>query len=82
MISVNMHEAKSRLSQLVLAAMGGEEVILCSKGEPRVRLTPYEAPPPIRRDLIPPDPALRVTLAAGYDPAEQATEDEWPEDCR
>jgi antitoxin (DNA-binding transcriptional repressor) of toxin-antitoxin stability system len=32
MISVNMHEAKSRLSQLVLAAIGGEEVILCSKG--------------------------------------------------
>jgi len=79
MISVNMHEAKSRLSQLVLAAIGGEEVILCSKGEPRVRLVPMEAGP-IRR-LIP-DPALRVTLAPDYDPAEQATEDEWPEDCR
>jgi prevent-host-death family protein len=79
MITVNMHEAKSRLSQLVAAAMGGEEVILCSKGEPRVRLVAMEAAP-IRR-LIP-DPSLRVTLAPGYDPAEPATEGEWPEDCR
>jgi len=79
MITVNMHEAKSRLSQLVLAALNGEEVILCSKGEPRVRLTPYVAAP-VRR-LIP-DPALRVTLAPGYDPVEPAADDEWPEDCR
>ena len=76
-----MHEAKSRLSQLVQAAIGGEEVILYSKGEPRVRLVPVPAAP-LRRDLIPPDPALRVTLAPGYDPAEPLSEDEWPEECR
>ncbi|MFZ4766189.1 MAG: type II toxin-antitoxin system Phd/YefM family antitoxin [Roseimicrobium sp.] len=81
MITVNMHEAKSRLSQLVLAALNGEEVILCSKGEPRVRLVPMEVPP-IRRDLIPPDPALRATLAHGYDPAEPLSEDEWPSELR
>ena len=81
MITVNMHEAKSRLSQLVLAALNGEEVILCSNGEPRVRLVPMEVKP-IRRDLIPPDPALRVTLALGYDPAEPLSEDEWPPDLR
>jgi len=78
-ITVNMHEAKSRLSQLVAAAINGEEVILYSKGEPRVRLVPTEAKP-IRR--LTPDPALRATLALGYDPTEPATEDEWPEDCR
>ncbi len=79
MITVNMHEAKTRLSQLVKAAENGEEVILCSKGQPRVRLVAIEAAP-IRR--LTPDPALRVTLAPGYDPTEQATEEEWPEDCR
>jgi prevent-host-death family protein len=81
MITVNMHEAKSRLSQLVAAAERGGEVILCSKGQPRVCLVPTEAKP-IRRDLILPDPALRVTLAPGYDPAEPLAEDEWPEECR
>lgn len=81
MITVNMHEAKSRLSQLVLAALGGEDVILCSKGEPRVRLVPMPSVR-LRRDLIPPDPALRVTLAPGYDPAEPLNESEWPEDCQ
>jgi prevent-host-death family protein len=79
MIIVNMHEAKSRLSQLVLAAISGEEVILCSNGEPRVRLVSMGAAP-IRR--LTSDPELRVMLAAGYDPVEPATEDEWPEDCR
>ncbi len=79
MISVNMHEAKSRLSQLVLAAVGGEEVILCSNGEPRVRLVPVPTAP-LRRDLIPPDPALSVTPA--YDLAEPLSEDEWPEEYR
>jgi len=62
MISVNMHEAKSRLSQLVLAAIGREEVILCSKGAPRVRLVPLPATS-LRRHLIQLDPSLRVTLA-------------------
>ena len=80
MITVNMHEAKTRLSQLVAAAINGEEVILCSKGEPRVRLVPMEAKP-IFRDLTP-DPSLRPILAPGYDPAEPLSDDEWPSDLR
>lgn len=82
MISVNMHEAKSRLSQLVLAALEGQEVILCNKGEPKVRLVPMKATPTIRRDLIAPDPSLAVELAPGYDPAEPLGEDEWPAELR
>ena len=81
MITVNMHEAKSRLSQLVMAALDGEEVILCNQGTPRVRLVPV-LDPPLRRDLILPDPSLRVILDPGYDPAEPLTEDEWPEEFR
>lgn len=37
---VNMHEAKSRLSELVAAAEAGEEVVIARNGEPAVRLTP------------------------------------------
>lgn len=81
MITANMHEAKTRLSQLVAAALNGEEVILCSKGQPKVRIVPVETKP-IRRNLIPPDPTLRATLAPGYDPSEPLSEDEWPSDCR
>jgi prevent-host-death family protein len=81
MITVNMHEAKSRLSELVAVALKGEEVIVCSHGHPRVRLVPIEAPS-LRRDLIPADPSLRVTLALGYDPAEPLSEDEWPSELQ
>ena len=39
---VNIGEAKTRLSQLVAAAVGGEEVILDRAGQPQVRLVPVE----------------------------------------
>lgn len=79
MITVNMHEAKSQLSKLVLAATTGEEVILCSNGLPRVRLTPIPAHPAERN--LTPDPALMPTLAQGYDPAEPLGADEFPDDA-
>ncbi|RVT89244.1 type II toxin-antitoxin system prevent-host-death family antitoxin [Sphingomonas crocodyli] len=37
-IHVNIGEAKTRLSELVAAAVRGEEVILAKAGEPQVRL--------------------------------------------
>lgn len=39
-IHVNIGEAKTRLSELVAAALRGEEVILQRGGQPKVRLTP------------------------------------------
>jgi prevent-host-death family protein len=42
---VNMHEAKSTLSQLVAAALAGEDVIIANKGKPQVRLVAVEAKP-------------------------------------
>lgn len=84
MITVNMHEAKSRLSQLVKAIEEeGEVVILQRNGQPVAEIHRYRAPAPspIRRDLTP-DPRLRPILAPGYDPAEPLTEEEWPEECR
>ena len=35
-----MHEAKSKLSQLVESALMGEEVIIAKSGKPAVRLVP------------------------------------------
>ncbi|OJU89163.1 MAG: hypothetical protein BGO06_27830 [Shinella sp. 65-6] len=37
-IHVNIGEAKTRLSELVAAALRGEEVVLDKAGEPKVRL--------------------------------------------
>jgi prevent-host-death family protein len=37
-MQVNMHDAKSRLSELVAAAESGEEVIIARDGSPAVRL--------------------------------------------
>ncbi|HJQ56817.1 MAG TPA: type II toxin-antitoxin system prevent-host-death family antitoxin [Vineibacter sp.] len=37
----NMHQAKSRLSELVKAANKGEEVVICKAGTPVARIVPY-----------------------------------------
>ena len=37
---VNIHEAKSRLSELVQKAEAGEEVVIARAGKPVVRLVP------------------------------------------
>ena len=39
-IHVNIGEAKTRLSELIAAAVRGEEVVVAKAGEPQVRLTP------------------------------------------
>ncbi|PKG99133.1 type II toxin-antitoxin system Phd/YefM family antitoxin [Paraglaciecola sp. MB-3u-78] len=41
-MQTNMHEAKSKLSQLVEAAVLGEEVIIAKSGKPLVRLVPFQ----------------------------------------
>lgn len=42
MLTVNMHEAKTKLSKLVEAALGGEEVVIAKAGKPMVRLVRVE----------------------------------------
>lgn len=39
-IHVNIGQAKTRLSELVAAAVRGEEVVLAKAGDPQVRLVP------------------------------------------
>ena len=41
-MQTNMHEAKSKLSQLVELAVLGEEVIIAKSGKPTVKLIPYK----------------------------------------
>ncbi len=44
---VNMHEAKTQLSQLVAKMEEGEEVILARNGKPVAKLVPVEEKPRI-----------------------------------
>ncbi|NLX98542.1 MAG: type II toxin-antitoxin system Phd/YefM family antitoxin [Rhodopirellula sp.] len=85
MITVNMHEAKTRLSELVKAVEEhGETVILQRHGKPVAEIHAYagqSAQHGIQRDLTP-DPRLRPVFAPGYDPAEPLGEDEWPSDLQ
>ena len=81
MITVNMHEAKTRLSALVKAVEErNETVVLCRGGrevaEIRRRVTRRRA-----RDLSP-DARFRVEKARGYRPTEPLAAEEWPETLR
>lgn len=46
--TVNIHEAKTQLSRLLLRVASGEEVIIARAGTPIARLVPYAARP-VRR---------------------------------
>lgn len=45
MTTVNMHEAKTHLSRLVDAALGGEEVVIARAGKAAVKLVPVPQEP-------------------------------------
>jgi antitoxin (DNA-binding transcriptional repressor) of toxin-antitoxin stability system len=81
MITVNMHEAKTRLSELVRAVEErNETVVLCRDGREVAEIR-RRARRRAVRDLTP-DPRFRVELAPGYHATEPLAEDEWPEDLR
>jgi prevent-host-death family protein len=52
MVQVNMHEAKTRLSQLVELVNQGEEVVIARAGKPAARLVPYSPETKRRRGGI------------------------------
>ena len=80
MITVNTHEAKSRLSALLAAVEDrGEVVLICRHGKPVAELRaahPRTGGP----DPLQTHPELAATIL--YDPTEPASEDEWPSECR
>lgn len=82
MITVNMHEAKTRLSELVKAVEErNETVVLCRDGREVAEIRRRRGKRRHGRDLSP-DPRFHVELAPGYQPTEPLGEDEWPEDGR
>jgi len=85
MINVNMHEAKTRLSELVKAVEErGETVILQRHGRPVAEIHAYGSRGGSSSDVrdLSPDPALQPVLGPGYDPAEPLDNDEWPPELR
>jgi antitoxin (DNA-binding transcriptional repressor) of toxin-antitoxin stability system len=81
MIRANMHDAKTRLSELVKAVEErNETVVLCRNGrevaEIRRRRTRRGARDPT------PDPRFVVEYASGYRPDEPLDAREWPPDAR
>lgn len=61
----NLYEAKTHLSQLVQAALDGEEVLIARAGKPAVRLVPVHATEKTGGwGALPIDPAA---LEAGFD---------------
>jgi len=81
MITVNMHEAKTRLSELVKAVEErNETVVLCRDGREVAEIRRR-----VKRRLartLTPDPRFRVAFTPGYRPTEPLSEDEWPETLR
>ncbi len=81
MITVNMHEAKTRLSELVKAVEErNETVVLCRDGREVAEIRRRGSRRATRN--LTPDPRFRVELAPSYHPAEPLTADEWPDTLR
>jgi prevent-host-death family protein len=78
MITVNTHEAKSKLSALLAAVEErGERVRICRNGKPVAELGPI----PVTRDPFQPHPVLsQITILE--DPSLPLTAEEWPEELR
>ena len=46
MLTVNIHDAKTRLSELIARAVKGEPFIIAKAGKPMVKVTAIDAPEP------------------------------------
>lgn len=81
MITVNMHDAKTRLSELVKAVEErNETIVLCRDGREVAEIRRRVKRRTVRN--LTPDPRFRVELTPGYRPDEPLAEDEWPETLR
>lgn len=62
--SVNIHEAKSHLSRLLVRVMGGEEVIIAKAGKPVARPLPYKELP---EDRVPRTAEGDIMISPDFD---------------
>jgi prevent-host-death family protein len=75
MKTLNVHEAKTRLSSvLVEVAEKGERFLICRNGEPVAELVPH-----VKQSRLSPHAVLR-RIRIEYDPTEPLTADEWPQE--
>ena len=73
MKTVNVHEAKTNFSSLLATVEGSSEsFVICRNGTPVADLVPHK-----RVNRTKPHPILGK-MKISYDPAETASEDEWP----
>lgn len=63
-VTVNVHEAKSQLSKLLVQVSNGEEVIIARAGKPVARLVPFHEKPPRR---TPGSARGQVTIMPDFD---------------
>ena len=63
-LTVNVHEAKTQLSKLLLRVSSGEEIIIARAGKPVARLVPVIGEPTRR---LPGSAAGQVWIAADFD---------------
>lgn len=64
MTIVNVHEAKTHLSQLLRRVMNGEEIIIARAGKPIAVLSPMQKPAEPR---VPGNDAGKIILHPGFD---------------
>jgi prevent-host-death family protein len=64
MLQINVHEAKTRLSELLQRVMNGEEIIIAKAGKPVARLLPFQPAPQPRQ---PGNDAGQVVVAPDFD---------------
>lgn len=81
MVRVNMHEAKTRLSELVKAVEERNETVVLCRGGREVAEIRRRVKRRAARNLTP-APRFRVEWAPGYRPTEPLTEAEWPDPLR
>lgn len=78
MVMVNTHEAKTKLSSLlVLVEDKGETVVICRNGRPVAELKPVRK---VREPLAMNAKLKKVIF--NEDPVKPLSDDEWPEDGR
>jgi antitoxin (DNA-binding transcriptional repressor) of toxin-antitoxin stability system len=77
MKTINVHEAKTRLSVLLAEIeRGGKGTVICRNGKPVADLVPHRA-----EVSMAPDRKLGA-IKIKYDPTEEVSADDWPPDAR
>jgi prevent-host-death family protein len=77
MTTVSIHEAKAKLSRILVdVEASGNTIVICRHGKPVADITPHR-----RRTRTEPHPVMSKILI-GYDPVEDLDLEDWPEDAR